>query len=237
MKRIFTLLLVLAAVAVNAQSIKLFNGDAPLNNNDTIFMPFSETGDQVDVFMGYMNTTSNDLVFRVSREIIFESADADISFCINGDCYTSSSSLSRPIPLDAEQTIPSSDELAFHAIFYGSGEPSLVKYTLFNVDNESDCVSIYIYYGVGVGLKEADMVKVLRAFPNPAVKTVNIDFAAPERNASLVIKNLTGKEVYRTPVNNVGRKQVDVTSFSPGVYFYGVESDGRMLCTKKLLVK
>jgi len=52
-----------------------------------------------------------------------------------------------------------------------------------------------------------------------------------------VIKNLTGKEVYRAAVSNVGRKQINVTSFSPGVYLYGIEADGRMMCTKKLLVK
>jgi hypothetical protein len=60
---------------------------------------------------------------------------------------------------------------------------------------------------------------------------------APANNSSLVIKNLAGKEVYRTSVGTAGAKHVDISSMPAGVYFYGIESDGKMLCTKKLLVK
>lgn len=234
MKRIFTLLLVMAAVAVNAQSIRLFNGETPMNNNDTVFVPFGDREDEVNVYFGYQNTTDADINFRVRKEIIFQGEGTLLSFCI-GDCYTGE--YSRTMVLEAGQMVPYSDEMALHTIFEGRPLPTLVRYTFFKTDDESDCVSFYLYYGSNSGLRETDMVKTLRAFPNPAVKTVNIDFAAPERNSNLVIKNLTGKEVYRTPVSNIGRKQVDVSSFSPGVYFYGVESDGRMICTKKLLVK
>ena len=77
----------------------------------------------------------------------------------------------------------------------------------------------------------------LRAYPNPAVNMVNIDYVALDNHTSLVIKNLAGKEVYRTPVSHSGKKQVDVSKFYAGVYFYGLETDGKMLCTKKLLIK
>jgi len=234
MKRIVTLLLVMAAVAVNAQSIKLFYGEIPMNNNDTVFVPIDEQNGTTDIFFGYQNLTDNDVEFRVKKEVIFHGADADFSFCI-GECYTGNTSM--PIYLDANAIIPSTNEMALHTIYMGPSEPALVKYSFVNEEDETDKVSIYIGYGTNTGVRESDMVKVLRAFPNPAVSTVNIDFVAPDHDAFLVIKNLTGKEIYRTAVSNVGRKQISVNSFSPGVYLYGIEAEGRMMCTKKLLIK
>lgn len=234
MKRIVTLLLVIFAVAANAQSIRLFNGDAPMNNNDTVFLPNDGHGDQVDAFFGYQNLTSSTIEFKVRKEVIFQDPEADFSFCI-GDCYTGN--LSQPSTLNPNEMVASTDAMGLHTIYVGPSEPALVKYTFFRTDDESDKVSFYVGYGTGTGVREGDIMKVLRAFPNPATNVVNIDFAAPEQDAFLVIKNLTGKEVYRAAISNVGRKQISVSSFSPGVYLYGVESNDRMLCTKKLLIK
>ena len=139
--------------------------------------------------------------------------------------------------LAANETVNATDELALHVIYAGSAEPALVKFTLFRTDNENDKISFYVAYGTGTGIQEADMVKTLRAYPNPAIRSVTIDYVAPNSHSFLVIKNLTGREVYRTPVGTAGGKQIDVTAFTAGVYLYGIESDGKMLCTKKLLVK
>lgn len=234
MKKIFTFLLVISALAVNAQSIKLFYGGNPMNNNDTVFLTMAGSDDQIDAFFGYQNTTSDYIEFKVKKEVVFKDEDADLTFCL-GECYIGN--YSQPIDMEPNQMVSADNSLAFHAIYSGSSEPALVKYTFMLTENESDQVSLYIYYNGGVGIREADMVKVLRAFPNPASNSVHIEYAAPASGACLVIKNLTGKEVYRTAVSNVGTKLLDISSFSPGFYLYGIESEGRMLCTKKLLVK
>ena len=233
-KRIFTLLLVMSALIVNAQSIRMFYNGTAMNDNDTLFVAVDEHGDQVDAFFGYQNTTASPIEFKVRKEVLFIDEEGDFSFCI-GECYTGN--LSDPLTLGANETVEASNSLALHVIYAGSSEPAMVKYTLFRTDNENDKVSFYVAYGTGTGVREADMVKVLRAYPNPAVRTVTIDYIAPDNHSYLVIKNLTGKEVYRTPVGTAGGKQVDVTSFTAGVYFYGIESNGKMVCTKKLLVK
>lgn len=234
MKRIITLLFIMAAVAVNAQSIKLFYGDTPMNNNDTVFLTVEGNGNSTDAFFGYKNLTSNEFDFIVKKQVCFGGEGASFSFCI-GECYTGNTS--QPIYIAADEMVTTEDEYALHTLYTGPSEPALVKYTLYKDGDESDAVSFYIGYSTGTGVRESDVMKVLHAFPNPAVSTVNIDFAAPDHDAFLVIKNLTGKEVYRTAISNVGRKQINVTSFSPGVYLYGVEADGRMMCTKKLLIK
>ena len=234
-KSIFTLVLVMAAVLVNAQSIKVSYQGNELNSQDTVFLPIENSGEDVDAFFGYQNTTNAAISFKVRKEVIFKDDDADLMFCI-GDCYTGDES--GTLTLQPNEQVTDHDVMVLHLIYSGPVVPAFVKYTLFRTDVETqDETSFYIAYGTGSGVREADMVKSLRAFPNPAVRNVTIEFVAPGNNASLVIKNLTGKEVYRASVASAGAKQIDVSSMSPGVYFYGIESDGKMVCTKKLLIK
>ena len=235
MKKIFTLLVMMSVLVVNAQTIRILQDGNALNDYDTVFVPVDENGDQVDAFFGYQNMTNNAIEFRVRKEVISMPQDADMMFCI-GDCYTGN--LSQPQTMAAGQIIGADDHLlAFHTIYSGSSEAALVKYTFFLTDNENDKTSFFIAYGGSSSIKPTDMAKILNAYPNPASRMVNIEYAAPSSNANLVIKNLTGREVYRTAVSLTGKKQVDISQFNPGVYLYGVEVDGKMLCTKKLLVK
>jgi hypothetical protein len=233
MKKIFTLLLIVSAMAVNAQSIKLFYNGNPLNNNDTVYQNIGGA-DELNTFFGYQNLTSELIDFRVKKEVIFKDEDADLSFCI-GECYIGT--YSQPITLDGNQMVADNESMALHLIYSGSTAPALAKYTLMLTDDESDQVSVYVYYNGGTGIKDVDMVKTLRAYPNPAVSTVNVEYVTPAGGGNLVIKNLAGKEVYHVAVSGAGCRQIDISSLCPGVYLYGVEANGRMVCTKKLLVK
>ena len=235
MKRIFTLLLVMAAVTVNAQSIKLFYNNEPMNDGDTVFVPIDPHDDEAVVYLAYQNMTNNPVEFRVRKDVLFMGEEADLLFCV-GECYTGN--LSAPMTLAANEMMPENGSLAFHASYSGSTDPALVKFTFFLTENESDKVTCYVCFGSGSGIRPADLVKNLRAYPNPAHNLVSVDYVAPANGAYLVVKNLTGKEVYRTELTSIsGKKQIDVSKFNAGVYFYGVESEGKMLCTKKLLIK
>ena len=72
MKKIFTLVLVMAAVLVNAQSIKVFYQGSELNSQDTVFLPSNNNGEDVDAFFGYQNTTNDDISYKVRKEVIFK---------------------------------------------------------------------------------------------------------------------------------------------------------------------
>lgn len=234
MKKIFTLVFVMAAVLVNAQSIKVFYQGAALNNRDTVFLPVDENAADVDAFFGYRNETDATFSFKIRKEVIFKGEDADVMFCI-GDCYIGNES--AILTMQPNAVVADDDPLALHIIYSGSTDPALIKYTFYKTENPEDAVSFYAAYGNVSGVRETDMVKTLRAYPNPAVRNVTIEYVAPDNNSSLVIKNLTGKEVYRATVGSAGAKHIDVTSMPAGVYFYGIESDGKMICTKKLLIK
>ncbi len=235
MKRIFTLLLVMAAVAVNAQSIRLFYNNAPMNDGDTVFVPIDPHQDEAVVYLAYQNQTSSPIEFKVKKDVLFMGEEGDLLFCV-GECYTGN--VSAAMTLAANEMMPEDGSLSFHTSYSGSLDPALVKFTFFLTENESDKVTCYVCFGSGTGIRPADMVKNLGAYPNPAHNVVNIEYVTPNTESYLVIKNLTGREVYRTSLANVaGKKQVDISSFNAGVYFYGIESEGKMLCTKKLLVK
>lgn len=235
MKKIFTLLLVMSALVVNAQSIRLLNGTNPLNNGDTIWVSLDGNDGEINTYLGYQNLTSDDIEFRVRKDVLLLNEETtDIVFCL-GECYMGN--LSSVITLLADETIGVNHPKAFHATYAGGTDPAVVRFTFYRTDNEDDNVSVYICFTEGVGIRVADMVKVLRAYPNPAVNMVTINYIAPDDNAYLVIKNLTGKDIYRVAVSQTGSRQVDLTQFNPGVYLYGVEANGKMLCTKKLLVK
>ena len=97
MKKIFTLMLVMAAVLVNAQSIKVFYQGSELNSQDTVFVPSNNNGEDVDAFFGYQNTTNDDISYKVRKEVIFKDEDADMMFCIGNamDTAVRASSLMR----------------------------------------------------------------------------------------------------------------------------------------------
>lgn len=234
-KGIFTLALLMSVIMLNAQSIKLFYAGQALNDNDTILEILYDDENEINTFVGYENMTGSPIEFRVKKDVLLLNEETtDILFCI-GECYTGN--ISQPISLGANEAVPANAMNAFHATYTGCKDPALVKYTFVNAQNESDKVSFYIHYSVGTGIHESENQVSLRAYPNPAVNTVSIDYVALNSHTSLVIKNLAGREVFRTPVSNTGKKQVDVSKFSAGMYFYGLESDGKMLCTKKLLIK
>ena len=235
MKRIFTLGLFLSALMLNAQSIKLFYHEQEMSNNDTILEFLTDQENEISTYLGYQNMTGSPIEFRVRKEVLqLNEESTDLLFCI-GECYTGN--LSQPVTLGANEMVPSDNLNAFHATYTGGTDPAEVKFTFFLTENESDQVSFVIRYSNGTGMKEIDIQKSLRAYPNPAVSSVNIDFAAPNNHSYLVVKNLTGKEMFRTPIGTSGKMRLDISQYAAGVYFYGVESDGKMLCTKKLLVK
>ncbi len=88
------------------------------------------------------------------------------------------------------------------------------------------------------GLAEYD---VLQNYPNPASSSTMIGVNLHEKsNLELKISNLAGQMVYQIFINTalpgMNKINVDVSAFSPGVYFYTVSTDGSSV-TKKMIVE
>ena len=87
MKKLFTLLFVFAAVAVSAQSFSVTYSGQNVGNNDTIDVA-TITSQSMNTYIEYANVTSEGVFFKVRKEEIQVSDDAQATFCVGGACYT-----------------------------------------------------------------------------------------------------------------------------------------------------
>lgn len=238
MKRIIAILIIgLCASFASAQSVQLIYNGQPLNNEDTIYMPTSV--DQLSqVFVGYSNITSQNVFLKVKRrDITFVPGDA-LTFCVGGTCVEQQSG---EFELPAGATVDAEDVSngSFHADYTCHSQgTSVIKFTFYNTEDPSDEVNFYVYASTALGVSEHVAAVQAYAYPNPATTTVNIRYKVENpQGANLVIRNILGGEVYSQAVQGEGRAVVSTSDLAPGIYVYGIEEKGRMLVTKKLLVK
>lgn len=238
MKKLFTLLFVFAAVAVSAQSFSVTYSGQNISNNDTIDVA-TLTSQAMNNYIEYANLTSEGLFFKVRKEEISVADDAQVTFCVGGACYAGN--LSQELFLDENQAVTLADEeMVLHTTFYtATPGTNLVKYTFFNTQNENDAISFVIRYTTTVtGIANVTANSQLRAYPNPVVSSCTIEYdAAGIGNAKVTVRNLTGAIVYQQAVQGKGKVHVSGTSLKSGVYFYSLESNGKAIVSKKLLVK
>lgn len=109
-----------------------------------------------------------------------------------------------------------------------SGLPRSPNYRLNTTDCNSTSVS-FISSDVGVVL-----------YPNPATNYIQIEYDGIRwkavNNVNLKIRNTIGQEVYNSylaPHSSV--KQIEVSSFANGMYFFTLEADGRLLSNGKFV--
>lgn len=128
---------------------------------------------------------------------------------------------------------------------YGSIQgTSTVKFTFFDMDNDSDSSFVVINFIIGtlginnnVSLKAAT---VSNAYPNPAVSVASIEYKLPAgvRNASIKVNNLLGNIIREIALSNAeGKVTIDVANLSNGVYFYSLIIDNSAVSTRKFIVK
>ena len=57
-------------------------------------------------------------------------------------------------------------------------------------------------------------------------------------SARLVITNLVGSKVAVHSLNGTsGKVRMDISNLDSGIYFYSIEADGKIVSTKKLIVR
>lgn len=238
MKKIFSLILAFAALSLSAQSIKVDYEGSDLNPNDTVVVPFTsaDLGETLIPMFGYKNLSDAEIEVVVYRDEISVSPDHIILFCI-GQCY--SSPQSSPFTMAAGEEVQSRDENGFHINFIPDAlGTSLVKFRFQNNADAADVFPFYVQFTSATDVQQY-AAKELKAYPNPATTGVTIEYDADlALNANVVIKNITGVEVYKQAASSIGKTFVNTSDMKAGIYFYGLQdANGRMFCTKKLLVK
>lgn len=236
MKKIIALILFLAVTVAYAQTFQISYNDeqitGPLNltaslaNNDNEFViVLTNTSEEVDSIY-------------LTKYVLSEVPGSANLFCIGGLCYTDDNS-NTPLVLGPGE---SSNRQSFHLLYNPVGNEGItsVKY-IFYTNSYSDSVTINYIYG-DVSVEETELlVNNLSAYPNPATSNVSVSYDLSgfrAGSARLVITNLVGSKVAIHPISGTsGKVNVDLSTLDSGIYFYSIEADGKIVSTKKLIVR
>lgn len=236
MKKIISLILFMAVVAVYAQSFQISYNGEPVGEEFNFYV--ENANDDNELIFIITNTSDEPVTISLSRRVVSEVPGSYNIFCFGGGCYDSQNSAENPMTLQPGETSEGSD---FHFLYNPCGNEGTtsVNYSFTSAGYSVSVLVNYIYSTVGISSSDLS-VNSLAAYPNPASTsvTVSYDLSGLNSDARLVITNLVGSKVAVRSLNgNSGKVNVDLSNLDAGIYFYSIEANGQAISTRKLIVK
>jgi len=99
--------------------------------------------------------------------------------------------------------------------------------TVGNCSETSACVNI-----ATVGIDAYNLSNTVSVSPNPTTGNVNLDFGKILNDGSVIISDITGKQVYRIENLNNQTLNLDINHFSKGVYFVKIQNNNEQKVLK-----
>lgn len=229
------------------QSLSLTYNGSPLQNNGTLRIVMEDQYVALEtVYLDITNNSEDVFHLMVSKNDFLLPETATSNFCFNGMCYDDDISANSFGINPGETLSHHSDPLnAFHINYLPNGEDgdAEIHYTFFNESNVNDKFELKVIFSLdSVSKVTAPSVSasLLKAYPNPASNKVTIQYDITEAmstSSELVIMNIMGAIMDRISLLQTSNKlSVDLSSYPAGLYFYSIESNGKMIITKKLVV-
>lgn len=204
------------------------------------------SGDSYNETFYVKNHTSSAVTFMVKKYVYANPGSLnDITFCIGTFCYGASVTQSGNITIAANGTLPSGQGSYGLSTDFdagsASGTTSQVRYSLINVNNAADSISVLINYNIGVsGIKPAAAnYSISNIAPNPAKESVTLNYDIKNaQNASVKIYNMIGNLVKTVQLDNVANSaKIDVSTLEEGMYFYSVMVGNKAVKTSRLIIE
>jgi hypothetical protein len=227
-KIILAIISILSFCAAQAQSFSWSGGTFD------VYGPYDGPNIHGEVLVTNVSGQPLDLVCRIS------SAEMTTGhtkwFCFGPNCYPPNVTVSLTTTLNAGD---SALLLAYCAPNDSEGV-STIHYQIFDINGNSDTLSFTFNYSFNfAGIGEISSSKYfLSANPNPAAYMTSVTcHRTPEKNARLVLRNLSG-----TTVKEIRFGENDETVLLPiddltnGVYVYTLYIDGSPAASKKMVV-
>ena len=125
------------------------------------------------------------------------------------------------------------------------GEPgkSWISYVWFDRANPDDSVMVTVEFEAGYAGMEEDLAggaAISNAYPNPANTQVSFGYDLPAgvTGGRVIITNILGVTVDELSLDNSsGQFTVNTAEYQQGLYFDNFIADGKMIATKKFMVK
>ncbi len=236
MKRCVILLLLLVSATSFAQNFTITYGETEVG--ETFNAPVNSPDEDFELCFTITNTsTVVDSIF-LEKQIIAEVEGSDNMFCIAGNCYDAPVS-TTPLILNPGE----SSGRDFHFLYNPNNEvgTTTIRYIFTSGSFKDSVVVNYIYDPSGIA-ESPVKVSEMSAYPNPANDFVTVQYdlsgCNAGTNARVILTNLVGSRVLSNPIHNSnGRIKLDISNLDSGIYFYSIEANGKVISTKKLIVK
>lgn len=241
MKKIYLLWsLLLCSVLLNAQVFNLSYKDKEgdtihFTNTCNILLDPEESLDATFIF--FENISGGDLSYYVRFDEMNLAEGAMVQMCFDGSCLSETTSPLKQI--GAGETVRNFD-LSY---IYETTDLSRFKVKFLGEDY-SELQSFDVTYSaqeLSAPRVEKNLALSLSASPIPASTYTTIKYAIPAqyRSADVIVRNTLGSIVnkYSVPTGKTGKLNVNVSNLNSGIYFYSIVADGKVLSTKKLVVK
>lgn len=191
------------------------------------------------------NTSSSNVSAKVRKSVLqLNDAGATTWFCTDQNCYAPATVLSNATTMGAsggsfDLTIDFNPNSVV-----GTGVTE-VRYSVINQSNTADSAWFVIVYHLsnsptGVASTVNTKPSVSNPMPNPASSMFSMNYKlgnASVNGAKVVVYNMLGAVVMETLVSETeGAIKMDVSTLDQGIYFCTLESDGKALATRRLVV-
>jgi hypothetical protein len=186
-----------------------------------------------------MNTSPNSINVKVRRTIIqLNTPTAVTSFCTGVNCYAPATNMS------VQFAVPSGTSFNLTSDYFPDsvGGTGHVRYSILDQATASDSVIVdFIYNPAPAGINSHSIVKTSfsNPVPNPASSVVSLTYSIGNSfgNSKVVVYNMLGDKVKEIRIEETdGVAKFDVSDLEQGIYFCSLESDGKILSTKRLVV-
>jgi len=227
-----------------ADTLELYDTLGNKINNGTIKISGSDPA--VENMVGYIwmkNTTSTNMTNAYVRRTVNQEVSGSMnSFCFGVNCYSPMTNVStNPATLTAGAI-----DKSFYADYYpdpdGKGGLTSITFEFFDDLTFGTTVKAKatVEFSISAAGINTDKLVLKGPYPNPASQLATIEYNLPDsyRYAHVIIRNMLGVEVENIKIeNHSGKEAIDVSSLASGIYFYSFFADGKILQSKKMIVK
>ncbi len=207
---------------------------------------FLEVGQELDASWDVINTSSQNLEIRCSRQALEEVSGSDGNFCWGFICTAWSTG-----NLNTSEVVylaPGESTNTFHAKYrhHGNEGQSSFNYCFWNVNPDVlvDQVCYQVNFIVNDGtVSTSDELKIegrLDLSPNPLVKmgSITYGFNQMPSNGKLIIYSSIGSLVREIKLSNrEGIVFLNADDFDAGIYFCALENAGSTVKTQRLVIQ
>lgn len=189
----------------------------------------------------YINNTSGSAL-NLSFQTITNTMDPngwDVLMCTSNGCYSY-------LPSGGSLGIVSNGDSAhlnLHCGFVGIAGTGVVRVRVYETGNPSNADTVtFIYHAVAsTGIFDNGNIplSLSQNFPNPfsTSTSTTIKYKIEEPNGRLIIADVQGKEITEYQLNNKSGEVIIMENFKPGIYFYSLYSNNKLISKNKMIVQ